>query len=80
MILYYVVDTGFGLGRSLQDCRSALPKGQKYQMVKIQTESHDMRPIVRTNQWQIWVSFSFEVCQGTAGICRVVPWGFSEAL
>ena len=45
-ILYCAVDTGYGLGGSLGDCRSALPKGQKYQMVKTQTESHDWRPIV----------------------------------
>ena len=24
-VLYYVVDTGYGLGRSLGDCRPALP-------------------------------------------------------
>ena len=45
-ILYYVVDTGYGLGVSLGDCRPVLPKGRKYQMVKTQTESHDRRPIV----------------------------------
>ena len=28
------------------DCRPALLEGLKYQMVKIQTESHNMRPIV----------------------------------
>ena len=33
-ILYCVVDTGYGLGRSLGDCRPALPNGKKYQMVK----------------------------------------------
>ena len=43
-ILYCVVDTGYGLGRSLGDCRPALPKGRKYQMVK--TESHNRWPIV----------------------------------
>ena len=32
--LYCVVDTSYGLGRSLGDCRLALPKGRKYQMVK----------------------------------------------
>jgi hypothetical protein len=36
-VLYCVVDTGYGIGRSLGDCRPALPKGQKYQMVKTQT-------------------------------------------
>jgi hypothetical protein len=38
-----VVDTEYGLGGSLGDCRLALalPKGGKYQMVKTQTESHD---------------------------------------
>ena len=34
MALYCVVDTGYGLGRSLRDCRSALLKGPKYQMVR----------------------------------------------
>ena len=29
------------LGGSLGDCRPALPKGGKYQMVKTQSESHD---------------------------------------
>ena len=29
-VLYCVVDTDYGLGRSLGDCRPALPKGQKY--------------------------------------------------
>ena len=43
-ILY--CDTGYGLGGSLGDCRPALPKGQKYQMVKTQTNSHNRRPIV----------------------------------
>ena len=45
-ILYCVVDTGYGLGRSLGDFRPALPKGQKYQMVKTQAESHVRGPIV----------------------------------
>ena len=54
-VLYCVVDAGYGLGGSLEDCR-------KYQMVKTQTESHDSRPIVWTNRWQICVSISFEVC------------------
>jgi hypothetical protein len=45
-VLYCVRDTGYGLGRSLKDCRPALPKGRKYQMVKTQTESHIRRPIV----------------------------------
>ena len=44
--LYCVVDTSYGLGRSLGDCRPALPKGRKYQMVKTQTESHVRRPVV----------------------------------
>ena len=44
--LYCAMDTGNGLGRSLGDCKPALPKGQKYQMVKKQTESHDRRPLV----------------------------------
>ena len=38
-VLYCVVDTGSGLGRSLGECRPALPKGQKYQMVKTKTDS-----------------------------------------
>ena len=58
-VLYCVVDTGYGLGRSLGDCRLALPKGRKYQLVKTQTESHVRRPVVWTNQWQIWGFFSF---------------------
>ena len=45
VFLYCVVDTGYGLGGSLGDCRPALPKVQKYQMVKKQTENHDWRPI-----------------------------------
>ena len=32
-VLYCVVDTGYELGRSLGDCRPALSKGRKYQMV-----------------------------------------------
>ena len=44
-VLYCVVDTSYGLGRSLGDCRLALPKGRKYQMVKTQTESHIRRPV-----------------------------------
>jgi hypothetical protein len=45
-VLYCVVDTGYGLGRSQGNCRPALPKGRKYQMVKTQTESHIRRPVV----------------------------------
>ena len=45
-VLYCVLDTGYELGRSLGDCRPALPEGQKYQTVKTQTESHIRRPIV----------------------------------
>ena len=44
--LYCVVDTRYGLGRSLGHCRHALPKGGKYQMVKTQTQSHIRRPVV----------------------------------
>ena len=44
--LYCVVDTRYGLGRSLGDCRPGLPKGQKYQIVNTQTESHVRRPVV----------------------------------
>ena len=33
----FLVDAGYGLGRSLGDCRPALPKGQKYEMFKTQT-------------------------------------------
>ena len=43
---YSVVDTGYGLERFLGDCRPALPKGGKHQMVKMQTESHVRRPVV----------------------------------
>ena len=39
-VRYFAVDTGHGLGKSLGDCRPALPKGWKYQMVKTQTERH----------------------------------------
>jgi hypothetical protein len=39
-VLYCVVDTGYGLGRSVGDCRPALLEGQKFQMVKTQSESH----------------------------------------
>ena len=42
----------------------AFPKGRKYQIVKTQIECHNRRPIVWANRWQIWVSFSFEVCWG----------------
>ena len=45
-VLYCVVDTGYGLGRSLGDCKPALLKALKYQMVKSQTESHVRRPVV----------------------------------
>ena len=44
--LLCVVYTGYGLGGSLDDCRPALQKGRKYQMVKTQSESHNRRPIV----------------------------------
>ena len=40
------VDTSYGLGRFLGDCRPALSKDQKYQIVKTQTESHVRRPVV----------------------------------
>ena len=70
----------YGLGRSLEDCRPALLKGQKYQMVKTQTESHVRRLVVWTNRRQVWVFLSFEVRRGTAGICHKDLWGFSEAL
>ena len=36
-ILYCVVDTSYELGGSFGDCRPALLKFQKYQMVKTQT-------------------------------------------
>ena len=45
-VLYCVVDTVYGLGRSLGDSRPALQEGRKYQMVKTQTESRDRTPIV----------------------------------
>ena len=40
-----------------------MPNGRKYQMAKMQTESHVRRPVVLTNQWQIWVFFSFEALE-----------------
>ena len=46
VVYYCVIDTDYGLGRSLVDYRPALPESQKYQTVKTQTESHNMRPIV----------------------------------
>ena len=42
--------------------------------------SYARRPIVGTNQWHSWVSFSFEVRQGMAGICHAGLWGSPEAL
>ena len=63
-VLYCVVNTGYGLGRSLGDCRPALQKGRKYQVVKTQTERHARRSVVWTKQWQIWVFFSFEARRG----------------
>ena len=45
-ILYCVVDTGYGVGGSLVNCRLALLKGGKYKMATAQTESHDWRLIV----------------------------------
>ena len=42
-VLYCVVDAGYGLGRSLRDCRPASLKGGKYQVVKL---CHVRRPIV----------------------------------
>ena len=41
-VLYCVVDTGYGHGRSLRDWKPILPK----RMVKTQTESHVRRPVV----------------------------------
>ena len=41
-MLYCVVDTGNGFGGSLLDCRPALPKGQKYQMVKTPAEANSL--------------------------------------
>ena len=41
---YCVLDAGYGFGRSLGDCRPALPKGQKYQMVKTQTVPRSEAP------------------------------------
>ena len=45
-VLYCVADTGYGLDRSLRDCRPAFPEGRKYQGVKTQTECHVGGPIV----------------------------------
>ena len=78
--LYCVVDSSYGLGRSLGHCRPALPKGREYQMVKTQTQNHVRRPVVWTNWWQIWVFFSSEFLRGTAGICHTRLWGLSKAL
>jgi hypothetical protein len=36
--------------------------------------------VICTNEWQIWVSFSFEVCWGMAGVCHSSLWGFPQAL
>ena len=44
-ILYFVVDTGYGLCRSLGDCRLAFPKGLKYQIVKKQTDGRSGFPL-----------------------------------
>ena len=44
-ILYCMVDTGYGLGRSLGDFRPAFPESRKYRMVETQTESQNRRPI-----------------------------------
>ena len=60
------------LWASLGDCRPALQEGWNYQMVKTQTESHDRRPIVWTNRWQIWVSFSFAVCRFSEAISWLI--------
>ena len=79
-VSYSLSCTGYGLGRSLGDCRPALPEGRKYPMVKTKTESHDRRPLVWTNRWQIWVFLSFEFLRGTAGICHTSLWGFPKAL
>ena len=48
--LYCVVYTSYELGRSLGDCRTPLPNGQKYKMVKTQTENHVRIPVVWTNR------------------------------
>ena len=58
-VLYCVADTGYGLGRSLGDCRPALPKGRKYQMIKRQTESHAGRPVELFEQTNGRSGFSF---------------------
>ena len=43
-VLYCVVDTGYGLGRSLGGLQTCIAR--KYQMVKTQTENNARRPIV----------------------------------
>ena len=76
-VLYCVVDAGYGLGRSLGDCRPALPKDRITKWLK-----HKLclvrRPSVEINWWQIWVSLSLEVHPGTVGIYGTglwrVPW------
>ena len=56
-VLHCVVDTGYGLGRSLGDCRPALMKGQKYQMVKTQTEARSLnKPMADLGFLFLWVS------------------------
>ena len=66
-----LVDTSFGLRRSLGDCRPALPKGRKYQLVKTQTESHVRRPVVWTKACnESWVQQLPEIATWalTAGV------------
>ena len=58
-----MVDTGYGLGRSLEDCRPALLKGQKYQMVKTQTESH-VRPYIEQTDGRSGFSFPLSFSGG----------------
>ena len=46
-VLYCVVDTSNGLGRSLGDCIPTLPKGRKYQMVKTHSSKKIVKKIVK---------------------------------
>ena len=59
-----MVDTGYGLGRSLGDCIPASPKGRKYQMVKTQTESHVRRPVVEQTDGRSGFSFPLRFAGG----------------
>ena len=69
-ILYCVVDTGYGLGRSLGDCRPALPKGRKYQMVKTQTKPQDEANSFEKTEGRYEFSFLLESVGGQLDLSR----------